>query len=483
MRVDVAEDLKAQSLHGRGTPEHNSAGGGANSRQASRWRAQDSFSFFLGELRRNPLLTPAQEAEIGRRIEARQTALRVALAQLPFVVPTHLRLARQIKEGSVRPDTVLLIPEGHGPEQKDVERLVALVNQIRALQRDIARYTRPPKSGNPSAVVPTAHRRQIARGRAAIRKMACALPIQPAIIDRVVEDLRELRHRLEAPDGQTSVPGGNGRTPRSLQRIETRNGAARRRVLGLLAEIEEKARMLRDAKHELITANLRLVVWVARRYQGRGLSLDELVQEGTLGLMKAVDRFQYRRGLRFANYATWWIRHEMLRALSHHARTIRIPVYMLERLHLLMRFQRELGSELAREPSVEELAKRSGISTDEVRFIVESYRRPLSLETPVMEDLTIGDSLKDEQTPSPDEIVMEQDGMMHLHHALASLSPREEEIVRRRFGIGGEKAHTLEEIALRYSVTRERIRQIEASALVKLRASLHADALGAYVQN
>jgi RNA polymerase primary sigma factor len=241
--------------------------------------------------------------------------------------------------------------------------------------------------------------------------------------------------------------------------------------------------VVRDAKHELIAANLRLVVWVARRYQGRGLSLDELVQEGTLGLMKAVDRFQYRRGLRFANYATWWIRHEILRALSHHARTIRIPVYMLERLHLLMRLQRELGSKLAREPSPEELAQRSGMSIDEVRLIFESSRRPISLETPVIEELTIGDSLQDEQTPSPDEMLMEQDQVMYLQHALASLAPREEEIVRHRFGIGGAKAQTLEELAGRFSVTRERIRQIEASALAKLRASLHADAFGAYVGN
>lgn len=483
MSVEVAEHLRNPRVRELATSKHDEGRGGYNGGQASRSPAQDSFSFFLGELRRNPMLTPAQEVEIGRRIEAGQTALRVALAHVPFVVPTHLRLARQIKKGSARPGTFLVTPENHGPEQEHVETLLALANQIRALQWDIAQYTRAPKSGHPSAGVLTARRRHIARRRAAIRKMACALPIRPALIDRVVEDLREVRHRLEAPDGQNSVPGRNGPNPRSLRNLETRNGATRRRVLRLLSEIEGKAQVVRGAKNELIAANLRLVVWVARRYQGRGLSLDELVQEGTLGLMKAVDRFQYRRGLRFANYGTWWIRHEILRALSHHARTIRIPVYMLERLHLLMRFQRELVNELGREPSLEEVAQRSGMSADEVGFIRESYRRPLSLETPVMDELTVGDSLKDEQTPSPDNIVMEKDGMLHLQHAIASLSPREEEIVRRRFGIGGEKEHTLEEIARRFSITRERIRQIEASALVKLRASLHADSFGAYVGN
>ncbi len=484
MKVDVDEALKDRSFQEWATSEGGGGRERGNGRQSSRAPGKDSISpFFLGELRRNTVLTPAQEAEIGRRIEDGHTALRVALAHMPFLMLTHLPFARQLRKGSPRPDTSLLFPDGREPAQRDVETLRVLSNHIRALQRDIAQYIRSPKSGQPSAVVPTAQRRRIAGGRAAIRKIVCALPIQPTLIDRVVEDLRKLRHRFEAPDGPSSVPGGNGRIPRSLRKLETQNGAARRRVLRLLAEIEERARVVRDAKHELIAANLRLVVWVARRYQGRGLSLDELVQEGTLGLMKAVDRFQYRRGLRFANYATWWVRHEILRGIAHHARTIRIPVYVLERLNHLMRMRRGLATELAREPAPEELARRAGLSPDEVRHTFESSRRPISLETPVIEELTIGDSLQDEQTSSSDDMLMEQDQAMYLQHALASLAPREEEIVRHRFGIGGAKEQTLEQLAGRFSVTRERIRQIEASALVKLRTSLHADALSAYVGN
>jgi RNA polymerase primary sigma factor len=237
-----------------------------------------------------------------------------------------------------------------------------------------------------------------------------------------------------------------------------------------------------EAKREFMEANLRLVVSVAKRYLGSGLSLLDLVQEGNIGLMKAVDRFRYQRGFKFSTYATWWIRQAITRGIANYARTIRIPVHMVEALNRLHRERRVLANELGREPSELELAGRMRVPAERVRALSEFGKKPLSLETPVGDDAELGDFLENREVASPDQTILSEEVIALVGRALASLPDKERQILRLRFGIGAEREHTLEEIGERFSVTRERIRQIEAKALGRLRYPKRARDLRALVE-
>jgi RNA polymerase primary sigma factor len=273
------------------------------------------------------------------------------------------------------------------------------------------------------------------------------------------------------------------RTSKDIRALEGEIGLGKKTLLAALRGIEEHDRVVRQAKRELMEANLRLVVSVAKRYLGSELTLLDLVQEGNIGLMKAVDRFQYRRGFKFSTYATWWIRQAITRAIADHSRTIRIPVHMVETLNRISRVNRALVNEMGRDPTPEELAKKTGVPARKVRLILESSRKPLSLETPIGEDSELGDFLEDKSTESPNDNLISQDLTNQVERALGTLSAKEKEILRLRFGIGDEGEHTLEEVGKRFSVTRERIRQIETKALRKLRHPLRGRALKAFVEN
>jgi RNA polymerase primary sigma factor len=298
------------------------------------------------------------------------------------------------------------------------------------------------------------------------------LPLKPVLLDELVADIRSGADRMRA------LPRG-----KALTELERQVGLNRRALFMTLRQIEQHDRVVRQAKKELMEANLRLVVSVAKRYLGSELSLLDLVQEGNIGLMKAVDRFQYRRGFKFSTYATWWIRQAITRAIADHSRTIRIPVHMVETLNRISRVNRTLLNELGREPTPEELAQRTGVPAKKVRLILESSRKPLSLETPIGEDSELGDFLEDKGAESPNDTLITQDLTNQVERALSTLSPKEKEILRLRFGIGEEGEHTLEEVGKRFSVTRERIRQIETKALRKLRHPLRGRALRAFVEN
>lgn len=426
---------------------------------------EDLVRRYLRELGKILLLTARQEIEIGRRIEIGQGALRQALAGIPFALGLLLEVGDRLRRGEIQAQAVVLSPDGSELGATVVEALLRTFRRVRHLERRVAELQgspahRRPATGNPS---PT-----IAAHRAAIRSIVADLPLKPALVDDLVSAVRRHYDRLAGP----AQPGGNGavashvRGP-AIVRSDATGSVPELRAL--LEQIEACDREVRQAKRELIEANLRLVVSVAKRHAGRGLSLLDLIQEGSVGLMRAVDRFQYRRGLKFSTCATWWIRQAIMRGLADQSRTIRMPTHAVEVLNRLAIMSRPLTNTMGREPTPEELARRTRTPARTIQRILEAARPPLSLETLVGEGGALGEFLEDPSACSAEQALLDHDRVVQVERALATLPPRERSIVRLRFGFGGADEQTLEEIGRRFGVTRERVRQLEASALGKLR--------------
>jgi RNA polymerase primary sigma factor len=445
-------------------------------------KGEDPVRLYLKEIGKVPLLTAQQEVQIGRRIEVGQIALRRGLAGIPMAVRALLEVGDRLRHNDIAADDVIVLPEGGELEAKEIRPVLLAFGRIRRLERKIARLEESLNDKRRSASGRANVNKQIAAHRGGIQKTVADMPLKPALIDELVGKVRRLCQRIEGLS-QESRRNRSAALVRELKRLEAEAGLPRKPLQTLLAEIETSDRTVRQAKRELMEANLRLVVSVAKRYLGSDLSLLDLVQEGNIGLMKAVDRFQYRRGFKFSTYATWWIRQAITRAIADHSRTIRIPVHMVETLNRISRVNRNMVNEMGREPTPEELAQRTGVPAKKVRLILESSRKPLSLETPIGEDSELGDFLEDKSAGSPNDTLLGQDLTTQVERALATLSPKEKEILRLRFGIGEEGEHTLEEVGKRFAVTRERIRQIEAKALRKLRHPLRGRNLKAFVEN
>jgi RNA polymerase primary sigma factor len=447
-------------------------------------KGEDPVRLYLKEIGKVPLLTAQQEVAIGRRIEVGQIELRRTLAGIPLALRELLSIGERLRAAQIPADDVIVLPEGGELDAAEVRSVLTAFARIRRLEREIVRLRESLRARRRSAATRQNYAKWIAANREAIQKILADMPLKPALIDELVARIRRHGQHIEQVSAEARRRrSGRAALARQVRALEREAGRPRRELQRLLADIETSDRQVRQAKKELMEANLRLVVSVAKRYLGSDLSLLDLIQEGNIGLMKAVDRFQYRRGFKFSTYATWWIRQAITRAIADHSRTIRIPVHMVETLNRISRVNRAMVGELGREPTPEELAQRTGVPAKKVRLILESSRKPLSLETPIGEDSELGDFLEDKSAGSPNDSLLSQDLTTQVARALATLSPKEKEILRLRFGIGEEGEHTLEEVGRRFAVTRERIRQIEAKALRKLRHPLRGRSLKAFVEN
>ncbi|MGH7232852.1 MAG: RNA polymerase sigma factor RpoD [Nitrospiraceae bacterium] len=500
-------------------------------------RTDDPVRLYLKEMGSVALLSREGEIEIAKRIEEGKKDIASVVFGMPMTIEFVLSLREKLKTGKINVREIVPVQEEEFEEEEAVERddeelrqkTLEALNKVRHLSKTVMLLYQKSRHVGQDPARQRRIKNQIREIRPQLVEKMESVNLHAVLKDRLVQRVRDLAQEIRSAEREVAqcqrklgVSGESGmellrklgRGRRDFLAVRRKTGLsedglhdikkvfqnARAKIRHLETEealvsadeIKEAVRHLdladekvKRGKAELVEANLRLVVSIAKKYTNRGLQFLDLIQEGNIGLMKAVDKFEYKRGYKFSTYATWWIRQAITRAIADQARTIRIPVHMIETINKLIRTSRHLVQKLGREPNPEEIAERMDLPLDKVRKILKIAREPISLETPIgeEEDSHLGDFIEDKKAISPLEAAIRYDLQRQINNALETLTPREEKVLRKRFGIGESTDHTLEEVGQDFEVTRERIRQIEAKALRKLRHPSRSRKLKSFVES